>query len=242
MLGSKASCGGTKTLGPEEASPEREAEAEPSNPLTVVFSSVEIGASTSVSTGFKRALGLSLDEEGFIIMGTTGASRRNERTVESWGISKVSHLSSEASLLLGYQWKTESAVVAVFVGPEMDHRRKIVDGHMPRVERPTFGGRLLAEVWAHPSDTTLATGTLLVGTAPLRLWARHQYGWRVWDSFYVGPEVVLSLEEDSGEARLGLHVTGFEIGGYTFNISGGLLLREDREPGGYAALTLHFKL
>ncbi|HEV2559782.1 MAG TPA: cellulose biosynthesis protein BcsS [Microvirga sp.] len=211
-------------------------------PLTVIFSSVEIGPSAYVNAGFKRALGVSLYEEGFLVMGNVGGGRRREKVAQPWGLSRVDHLSAEASLLAGYQWKTERAVVAVFAGPELQHKQPVVDGAILEAERSSIGGRLMAEVWAHPTENTLATGTLLVGTAPQRIWTRAQFGWRILDGVYAGPEAVFSAEESYRETRFGLHVTGLTFGAYTFNLSGGVLVADDDRPGGYVGLTMHFNL
>ncbi len=218
------------------------ANAQDAVPLTVIFSSVEIGPSAYVNAGFKRSLGLSLSEQGFLLMGTVGGGRRREKVAQPWGISRVDHLTAEASLLAGYQWKTERAVVAVFAGPEIRHKQPVVDGEILEVERSRIGGRLMAEVWAHPTHNTLATGTLLVGTAPQRIWTRAQFGWRILDGVYAGPEAVFSAEEAYRETRFGLHVTGLTFGAYTFNVSGGVLVADDDRPGGYVGLTMHFNL
>jgi len=211
-------------------------------PLNVVFSSVEIGSSLYVNSGFKRALGASLDEDGFFLMGTMGTGRRGERLVDEWGRYKVDHLDSDASLLAGYQWKTERAVLSVYLGFEGRYNQAQVGGAF--IAEPSWqaGLRAMAEVWAHPTEATLATATLIVGTAPLHLWARHSYGWQVWDGAYTGPELVVSLEEEYREARVGAHLTGFKLGAFTVNVSGGLLLRDRHQPSGYVGLTTHFKL
>jgi hypothetical protein len=142
----------------------------------------------------------------------------------------------EASLLLGHQWTSEQALLSVFVGPELDHRSR-------NAARSTaLGLRVLAEIWAQPTPDTFAATTLLVGTEPLRVWSRHALGWRMVDRVFVGPEVVLAVEEHYSEARLGLHATGLAIGPWSFSLSGGFLAAQDREPQGYVGVTTVLKL
>lgn len=210
-------------------------------PRTILFNATEIGASAYSSTGFKRALGGSLHRDGFVLMGNAGAGRQRETVAHPGGRVTLDHWSSEASLLVGHQWKTDRAVFALLAGPEAEFDQPLVDGRVPAWNRPALGGRVLAEVWAHPVEDALLVGTLVLGTAPVRAWGRAAAGWRLWGTVFVGPEAVLSVEETYREARLGLAATGLQIGRWTFGLSGGLLAAGGSRPGAYAGLTTLFR-
>ncbi len=215
--------------------------ASPDEPRTILFNSSEIGASAYGNTGFKRSLGTSLHQDGFILMGNAGVGQRREVITQEERRITVDHLSSEGSLLLGYQWRTDRAFISVLAGPEIDLDQPLVDGWVVALNRPSYGGRMLAEVWAHPGENTLLVGTLVLGTAPKRAWGRIATGWRVWGPVFVGPEAVVSAEETYRELRLGIAATGFQIGRWTFSVSGGVLAAEGARPGGYAGLTTVFR-
>jgi hypothetical protein len=212
------------------------------DPRSAMFSSVEMGASTFASTGFKWRPGGALDTTGFVLMGTAGAGTLRDRQIREDGPVRLDHLSTQGALLVGHQWMVERGVWAVFAGAEADIRQPLVDGALLERTEPAFGARLQAEIWLHPTDRTLLTGTLVAGTARTHLWARGSWGYRVWRDVHVGPEATVSLERDYREGRLGLHATGLRIGRLDLRLSGGLLLRQTGEAAGYAALTTVFKL
>ena len=223
---------------PEDAAPARPPLDEP---RTILFNATELGASAYSNTGFKRALSESLHRDGFILMGNLGAGRQREvvSLPDRW--ITVDYWSSEASLLLGYQGKTDRAVISLLTGPEAEFDQPLVDGRVLDPSRPAFGGRLLAEVWAHPVEDALLVGTLVLGSAPQRAWGRVAAGWRVRGSVFVGPEAVVSVEESYREARLGIAATGLHLGRWSFGISGGVLTAEGAKPGAYGGITTVFR-
>ena len=210
-------------------------------PRTILFNATELGASAYANAGFKRALDASLHRDGFILMGNLGAGRYRDVVSRSDRRITADYWSSEASLLLGYQWKTDRAVISLLAGPEAEFDQPLIDGRVLDPSRPAFGGRLLAEVWAHPVADALLVGTLVLGSAPQRAWARAAAGWRVWGSVFVGPEAILSAEEAYREARFGVSATGLSFGRWTFGISGGVLMVEGEKPGAYVGLTTVFR-
>lgn len=211
-------------------------------PNLVLFSSAEIGRSSSVNSGFKRALGGTLGTSGFVLMGSAGTGRLQDRVALETHLAQIDYLSTQGSLLAGYQWATERAMITLLAGPEADYRHVLTDGALTSRSRPHFGARLQAEIWAHPTDTTLATGTLIVGTALPHLWVRGSWGYRVWRDIHLGPEATVTMEEDYREARLGLHATGIRIGRYHLRLSGGAVLAEEGRPSGYLALTTFYRM
>jgi hypothetical protein len=211
-------------------------------PHSVVFAGADFGGSTYASSGFKRSLGRPLDQNAFILMGSSGAGILRDRDMRDGRLSRKDYLSSQASLLVGYQWMTPLGAWALLGGAETDLRHALVDGAAARPAEPRFGIRLQAEAWLHPSGRTLATGTVILGTAVPHLWARASWGWKAWRDAYLGPEAAVSLEPDYREARLGLHATGLSIGRFTLRLAGGLLLRSTGEPSAYATLGTHFAL
>lgn len=201
---------------------------------TVLFGSAEAGPSSFVGAGFKRALGPSLDRDGWLALGTLGAGVRQERLDGSE--ARATRVSTLASGLVGHQWIIDGTVVAVFGGVEIDHKQLFIGGEAPRLAEPRLGARLQAELWSRPTDATLVTATLVAGSARGHVWARTSWGYEMWRGVYAGPEAVAYLQDTYREGRLGLHLTGPSFAGVTFTASAGGSFTEAR-TGGYVTLS-----
>jgi hypothetical protein len=127
----------------------------------------------------------------------------------------------QASAMIGYQWTLDRVFVAGFIGPEVDAQQPVTIGEIPRLSHPRLGLRIQGELWAHPTENTLLTATVVAGTARGHLWGRTAFGYRIWNDVFIGPEASLSMTETYREWRVGAHVTGLQLGRFTFGLSGG---------------------
>jgi hypothetical protein len=123
--------------------------------------------------------------------------------------------------MIGYQWTLDRVFVAGFIGPEVDAQQPVTIGEIPRLSHPRLGLRIQGELWAHPTENTLLTATVVAGTARGHLWGRTAFGYRIWSDVFIGPEASLSMTETYREWRVGAHVTGLQLGRFTFGLSGG---------------------
>jgi hypothetical protein len=99
------------------------------------------------------------------------------------------------------------------------------------------------EIWMHPTDDTLVTGTAIAGTARGHLWARSSAGYKVWRDVFVGPEASLYRTDGYREWRVGAHATGLQLGRFTFRLSTGWRREESSPKGGaYGGLSVHVKM
>jgi hypothetical protein len=187
---------------------------------TVFFAGLDSGHSVHGHLGFKRALGDSLDRSGFVAMGVLGLGGRG-----AGGGHPV-----EAGLMGGYQWDLPRVHAGLFLGPEVESAGGV-----------RIGARAQGEVWARPTDGTLLTATLIVGSARPQAWGRLSAGYRLWDDVHVGPEVSLKQERAWSEWRAGVHLTGPQLAGVTWRISGGQSRVEGGREGFYASLSGHVR-
>ena len=133
--------------------------------------------------------------------------------------------------------------LAGLVGPEFEEQQPTIKGAVARWSLPRFGLRLHGELWSHPTDDTLLAATLVAGTARSHLWGRTAFGYRVWNNVFVGPEASVSMTETYREWRLGAHITGLQLGRFTFGFSGGWRREEDsRHRGLYLNLSGYIRL
>ena len=204
--------------------------ASASSPASLLlFGSLEASPSVFVTTGAKVALDR-IDREGFVALGSIGASRRQEGT--------LNREIATGALVFGYQWFQDWGVVSAYAGPE-GMAEAVTGCSCARILPPRFGLRLHGEVWARPSDETLLTATLILGSTRASAWGRLAWGYRIWGA-YLGPEAALYLD-GTGYTKwnLGLHATDFALGRFSLRVSAGLQqasARQDTSP--YVGLTL----
>jgi hypothetical protein len=194
----------------------------------LLFGSLEASPSVFVTTGAKLALDR-LDREGFVALGSLGGQRRSE--------GDVTRGTATGAVVLGYQWFRDWGVVAAYAGPE--GAMEVVSGcGCVRAPPLRLGLRLHGEVWAHPTDATLFTATLVTGTARMSAWGRLAWGTRHWGA-YLGPEIALYGDETGYRKwNLGLHATDFTLGPVSLRLSAGLQLASDQDPGPYLSLAV----
>jgi hypothetical protein len=147
-----------------------------------------------------------------------------------------------ASALLGYQWVRDGLVIAGFAGPDVEGEHS--DGHARRGDEPQFRRPPAWRALGPPTDTTLLTTTLIVGTArTAHLCGRASAGYAFWNGVFVGPEASIYAIDTHRELRLGAHVTGLTVGRFDLRLSGGWRGEEEtRHHGPYVGLSAHIRM
>ena len=202
----------------------------PAPQRTVLFSSTDAGSSGFLTVGAKRTLAGSLDESGPVALASIGAGGSPERMGLPGLGDATFRPAVQASALAGYQWALGRTFLSLFAGPELDRDRFSSAGG-PAREATRIGARVHGEIWMHPTDETLVTGTAIAGTARGHLWTRASAGYKVWRDVFVGPEASLYRTDGYREWRVGAHATGLQLGRFTFRLSTGWR-REDSSPKG----------
>ena len=129
---------------------------------TVLFSSADAGSSGFLTVGAKRTLAGSLDESGSVALASIGAGGSPERMGLPGLGDAAFRPAVQASALAGYQWALGRTFLSLFAGPELDRDRFSSAGGLTR-ETTRIGARVHGEVWMHPTDETLVTGTAIAG-------------------------------------------------------------------------------
>jgi hypothetical protein len=211
-------------------------------PRTVAFGSVDAGSSGFATIGAKRTLVGTLDESGPVALASFGAGG----SPEQMGLPRLGEAAFrpavQGSALIGYQWALGRTFLSLFAGPEVDHDRFSSASGLTR-EATRIGGRVHGEIWMHPTDDTLVTGTAIGGSARGHLWARASGGYKVWRDVFIGPEATLYRTDAYREWRVGAHATGLQLGRFTFRLSTGWRVEESStRRGAYGALSVHVKM
>ncbi|GJE28255.1 hypothetical protein LKMONMHP_3122 [Methylobacterium organophilum] len=201
---------------------------------TILFGSLDAGRSSFTSAGAKVGLA-GHDREGIAVLVSLGGGVRRER-----GSGPASPVFLRATMLgsalAGYQMVRPWGVAALFAGPEATAEALAgIDAF--QMLKPRVGLRLHGEVWARPSDDTLVTLTLILGSARSDAYGRASFGYRIWGA-YLGPEAALYADR-TGYLKwsVGVHATDFALGAVSFRVSAGLQgeTGED-DPCGYLTL------
>lgn len=183
---------------------------------TLLFGSLDAGASTFLTIGAKAALG-SLDHDGFVALVSVGGGRRNEHGSEG----PRQRYTASVAAVFGYQWLFDWGVIAAYAGPEAV-MEMLIDGVGPSALPARSGLRLHGEVWARPTEATLLQANAVAGSSRDSVWARLAWGYDLWGA-YIGPELA-GYTDATGyrKVSLGLHATDFALGRYSFRVSAGL--------------------
>ncbi|WP_375408570.1 cellulose biosynthesis protein BcsS [uncultured Methylobacterium sp.] len=210
------------------------------NPISaILFGSLDAAPSGFATAGAKIAFDR-VDREGFVVLASVGAGRRTETGPSLDGRSSPSLMrwTMMASALAGHQWFTDWGVIALYAGPEGS--MEALSGSAGTAILPArFGLRLHGEVWAYPTDETLLTATLILGSAHGHAWGRLSYGVRFWGA-YLGPEAALYADETGYRKwSIGLHATDVSVGRFSLRVSAGYMIETPSAEGSpYVALTL----
>jgi hypothetical protein len=198
---------------------------------------MDAGPSLFASSGFKAAPDR-IDREGFAMLAVVGAGARLEKGPASavGALPTLVRTTGLAALLGGYQFFFDWGVLGLFAGPEGSVETLMGGGGFGPVET-RFGGRLQGELWARPSENTLATVTVVMGSARWDAYGRISAGYRLLGA-YVGPEATAYADRtDYGRFSLGAHATDFGFGAFRFRVSGGYAYeRETQRMGPYLSV------
>lgn len=219
-------------LGPVE-----DAAAEENPVSAILFGSLDATPSGFATGGAKLGFDR-VDREGFVVLASVGAGRRTEKGPPLGATPSLMRWTMLGAALVGYQWFSDWGVIALYAGPEASI--EALSGSAGTTIHPAqFGLRLHGEVWAYPTEETLFTATLILGSAHGHVWSRLSYGVRLLGA-YLGPEAALYTDETGYRKwSIGLHATDFSVGWFSVRVSGGYLVETARAGGSpYVTLTL----
>lgn len=143
---------------------------------------------------------------------------------------------SRASVLAGWRFKSGAFELKILAGPDLENRASMPDFREQRW-RGTHGGvRIAAESWAEPTPETMLSSSFYATTVAGSYGARLAAGWRMFDAFWLGPEMSGSSDEFSRQTRIGLHLTGFEVAAMEWSAAAGYVRDSYGRSGIYSRL------
>ena len=177
-----------------------------------------------------------LDREGFTLKLLLGGGNYRY-TSGALGDAEVTGRQLAAFVLPGWRFTRDKMMVTVFAGLDVqDHRHTPFDpGSDLRGTQAGIRGGF--EFWYEPDAASMWAADFSVSSIGPGYSARVATGWRVLDSFYVGPEVGgFAAGDDYNQVRAGLHITGFKTQGVEWSAAFGWATDSDDRDSFYGRL------
>ena len=144
------------------------------------------------------------------------------------GDTDVRGVETAGSIQTGWRFVRESLTATVFFGADFQRHRLTPDDPSAGLRGNYAGVRGGFELWYQPTEMTMIAADAALSSIGLSYNARLAMGWRVFDRFYLGPEVQSFAADDNyRQIRAGLHITGFRT--LNFEWSGGIGWAEDSD-------------
>lgn len=206
------------------------------NPLAALDLSVSAGsgaASGALVGTFAPFNGLEHNGFRFRVIGLIG---RYDYDASAPGVGEVTGNQAGGSLLGGYEWAVNKTKIGVYGGIDVINNRlnKFDPGN--DTEGTTYGFRAGVDFYSNPTSSTMAAGTFTFTTANTGYYVRLRGGVAAYEQMYVGPEVLVLGDSFYNQWRLGLHLSGVQLGPVQFGVSGGYLNDSTKGNGGYGIL------
>lgn len=156
------------------------------------------------------------NQDGFILR--MFLSESLERYTNSYG--NYTTQISRAFLMPGYLVRFGKMEAQLLLGPDAEVDFSFQNGRPDR-SRARFGIRGIADLWWEPTPELMVQYALSGTTIDSGYGTRIAAGWRLFDSFWVGPEAAVSSDYFSRQTRIGAHLTGLRVNGYELSFAAG---------------------
>ena len=143
--------------------------------------------------------------------------------------ARVVGTQESADILVGRQWNTTGLTYSFYAGVTGQATHLSPNDPRNPVVGTKVGAKAVFELYAQPTSTTMLSTYASYATANSAYYGRVQYGWRVFDQGYIGPDLVATGDRFYQQFRGGLHFTGFRAGPLQLSVSAGFA--QDRVKG-----------
>ncbi len=152
------------------------------------------------------------------------------------GVGVVTGNQVGGSLLMGYEWIVDRTKIGLYAGLDAINNR--LDKFDPNNDTAgtTFGARIGLDFYSRPTDATMAAGTFTYSTANNGYYMRLRGGMAVFDQTFLGPELLVQGDNFYTQWRLGVGLSGIQLGPVQIGVSGGYVNDSSRGNGAYGIL------
>jgi hypothetical protein len=140
------------------------------------------------------------------------------------------------SLLSGARLSEGSFELKLFAGAELESRILNPGAATANTSTTRIGARVAAETWWEPLPEIMLASSLSA-TTNFNAWsARGAAGWRAFDPFWAGPEILASGDVFSRQFRIGAHLTGLKLAAFEWSAAAGFVQDSFGRSGGYGRI------
>jgi len=144
---------------------------------------------------------------------------------------RVTQLSG--AVLPGWRMNDNDAFIGFYVGPIVQDYKLAPYDPKSLLRGFYAGAQMSVDAWYQLSPASMIALDGSIASIALIGSARAATGWRIFDSFYLGPEAQALWCVDYQEWRLGAHVTAFRFGGLEWSAAVGAALDSFNRLGPY---------
>jgi len=179
-----------------------------------------------------------LDHDGFAFKAMLGGG--NYRYISgALDNAEVNGRLLTVSILPGWRFVHGKLFVTVFAGLDLQNHQLTPDDPSAGLRGSYIGVRGNLELWYEPTPSTMIAADGSVSTIGASYNARVAFGWRLFDRYYLGPEVQgFSAGDNYRQFRAGLHLTGLRTQVFEWSASAGWATDSDDRDGLYGKLGL----
>ncbi len=181
-------------------------------------------------TGFQWAPG-GIHRDGFIVRASLSDNIERFTTPTHRYVTEI----TRGSVMAGLKFSGNRADLQFLVGYEVQADFLLVNGRLA-TPRAQFGTRFTTDVWWEPTASLMLQTSLSGTTIDNAISTRGAAGWRLFDRFWIGPEVARSSDWFSTQTRFGAHLTGLRTGDYEWSFAAGHIEDSFHRDGIYARI------
>jgi hypothetical protein len=133
----------------------------------------------------------------------------------------------------GWRFKSGKTEITVFAGLDIENHRLRPDDPGSNLRGTDTGIRIAVDYWTEPTATTMAQLNAAASTIDGSYLLHAAFGWRAFDTFYVGPDAARFASGGYEQTRVGVHITALHIANIEWSAGAGWALDSDNRSGPY---------
>ena len=139
-----------------------------------------------------------------------------------------------ASVLPGWRFRKDSFILPVFAGLDVQDHRLSPDDPSNKLRGTSAGFRGGFELWYEPNAGTMVSADVFSTMIGPSYSGHAAFGWRVFDRFYLGPEIqAFAYDNSYRQFRAGAHITAFKTETAEWSAGAGWARDSDHREGVY---------
>jgi hypothetical protein len=176
-----------------------------------------------------------LDNQGFVLKALISGGAY-QYTSGSLGGATVRGREFLALLMPGWRFKRSTTEIDVYAGLDAEEHRLSPDDPGSSLRGTDVGVRVAADYWTEPASNTMAQFNGSLSSIDNSYSAHAAFGWRVFERFYLGPEIARFASGDYSQNRIGLQLTSLRLADCEWSAAVGWAGDSDSRSGAYVRL------